>query len=224
LYIIKIGLQDYTDIDIDKYVCDNATYVKGQYNFWNKEEYQIFEKPVNMHWQKYDIDFLEEFYGEKKGEDYYKIIEKIKAFYKSNKQEFEGNKYFVFTDLCYISNRKQDDVEKDLDNKIYNQINNLFYKQLEYYKSNITVVANSKASNIVLEKIIKTGKENWKRVVLEGDIGYEKYSNIYKLNGKESYVYLTARYFDRQAISLRRNFAKEIKKLMDGKIAKIEDI
>lgn len=215
-YVYKKGEID--NSEISKYVCENRTYVNNQYLFWNNPNYKVFDKPVKMSWQKYDEAFLKAFHKDK-AKEYYKIIKEILEYYDNNNIEFEKDKYFIFTDLFYISERNQNSVIKQLNKELITDIKDLFHRQLDYYKSKITIVANSKASQIVKDNIIMAEKDNWRKIVLYGDEEYEDYSNIYKLEDRDSYVVLTGRYYDNTTnVFNKRIFAKEMRKLINNEI------
>lgn len=94
-------------------------------------------------------------------------------------------------------------------------IKRLFYEQMDYYNSKITVVANSSATHYIKENILKN--ENvWEHICFKGEEEYLKVNNFYKNKLKNSYVYLASRYFDGRVMNQfsKNLFVKDMKKFI----------
>jgi hypothetical protein len=167
-----------------------------------------------MSWQKYDREFLEEFY-DKNVDEFNDFITEKENKYNELNTIFEKDKYFIFTNLLYVSNPNQDKLDNFLGEPyVIEKVRDMFYKQLEYYNSTLIVVANSKASDFVKEYILEhKDKWKWEKVPLEKD--YSNFSNLYKLKDEKKYVYLTSRYWYRKDEFTKNLYKKEMKKVIN---------
>jgi hypothetical protein len=194
-------------------ICNNTSFVDNQYNFWIGKD-SVFDNFVKMSWQKYDREFLEEFY-DKNVDEFNDFITEKENKYNELNTIFEKDKYFIFTNLLYVSNPNQDKLDNFLGEPyVIEKVRDMFYKQLEYYNSTLIVVANSKASDFVKEYILEhKDKWKWEKVPLEKD--YSNFSNLYKLKDEKKYVYLTSRYWYRKDEFTKNLYKKEMKKVIN---------
>ena len=219
LDLFYIPVYDY-DKKYSKYTLEDS-FSRTQYNIWKNE---IFEnKFIKMSWQRYDKAFLTKFYKENKAEEYSKIIESINKDYKKDNIEFYENIYLIFTNLVYISHHNQSIITDFINQNEYKEnINKLFYEQMNYYNSKITVIANSSASRYVKNNILND-KNIWEKITFEGEEEYLELSNLYKNKINNCFVYLTCRYFDGRVMNefSKNLFIKEMKKILLKNINKI---
>ena len=213
-YIPKYNNEYIKKNEYKSFICGNSKFAGRQYDFLKNEVFD--NKLLKMSWQKYDEKFILETYKEK-GKYYWNKIKEINSKYID--EDFE-NKYLIYTNLLYIANPYQDKMLEIIyrDEKFKDLIKEFFEMQLNYYNSKITIIANSKASKYVEENILCDNYHNdnnkWMPIFLKGDKEYETKAHIYQKKGEEKFVFLTARYFDRMDIYSKRNFAKDLKKLV----------